>query len=317
MTTTDGPVPLHRLQVPAPDVLPFAIGSFDTIGPLSRAPFPHRHVFHEVVYLCGGRGTHVVDTVTWPLDPPDLCLVFPGQVHHWHRASGLDGWVVLFTDDFLSACPEIRRALRALRERPWRRPPPGEAVRLSALLREMEREYRLRGEGFVPVLRSYLHVLLVRAGRLPCGAPVPAGGRADLRADRTAGGIADGPAGRAGELSRSFAELLERPGAGGLSVRECAARLGVSVGHLDEVVKRATGRTPGQLLRRARVLEAKRLLAGTELTVGQVARQAGFADPAYFCRFFRRETGLTPGSFRDRTRAAERGGRSVPNHHDP
>ncbi|MEF2524862.1 AraC family transcriptional regulator [Streptomyces sp. CS62] len=34
------------------------------------------------------------------------------------------------------------------------------------------------------------------------------------------------------------------------------------------------------------------------MTVRQVAHQAGFTDPSYFCRFFRRETGLTPGGFR-------------------
>lgn len=38
-------VPLHRLEVAAPHRLPFAISTFDTIGPLSRAAFPHRHTF--------------------------------------------------------------------------------------------------------------------------------------------------------------------------------------------------------------------------------------------------------------------------------
>ncbi|OEU97266.1 hypothetical protein AN217_04555 [Streptomyces qinglanensis] len=46
------------------------------------------------------------------------------------------------------------------------------------------------------------------------------------------------------------------------------------------------------------MLEAKRLLAGTAMTVRQVAHEVGFADPAYFCRFFRRETGASPGEFR-------------------
>ncbi|GAA3633419.1 AraC family transcriptional regulator [Streptomyces chitinivorans] len=286
------PVPLHRLEVPAPNALPFAIGSFDTIGPLSRAGFPHRHVFHEIVYVTSGRGTHVVDAVPWRLSPPNLCAVAPGQVHHWRGVSGLNGWVVLFTDDFLLEHPEDREKLRGLRERPWLRPPREEAVRLSALLREMDREYRGRGEGFASVLQSYLHVLLVRASRLPGGVPPAA---------------AAGPeGGRVSGAAREFGRLLEEPEAGRLSVRECAARLGVSAGHLNETVKRATGRTPGQLLRRARVLEAKRLLTGTGMTVGQVARQAGFADPAYFCRFFRRETGVTPGAFR--SGAGEAGG---------
>ncbi len=67
---------------------------------------------------------------------------------------------------------------------------------------------------------------------------------------------------------------------------------------------------PGRLVRDARTQEAKRLLAKTDLTVRQVALRVGFDDPSYFCRFFRRETGLSPGDFR---RGAE-GGRDK--HHD-
>src|SRR5690606_39820470 len=64
-----------------------------------------------------------------------------------------------------------------------------------------------------------------------------------------------------------------------MSVAEAAAGLGVTPGHLADAVKRATGRTPGELLRGARTLEAKRLLAGTGMTVAAVARAVGFADP--------------------------------------
>jgi AraC-like DNA-binding protein len=88
-----------------------------------------------------------------------------------------------------------------------------------------------------------------------------------------------------------------------LSVRGCAASVGVSVGYLNEAVKRATGFTPGHLVRQAQAREAKRLLAATDLTVRQVARLAGFSDPAYFGRFFRRETGSSPGDFRRGIRA--------------
>lgn len=37
---------------------------------------------------------------------------------------------------------------------------------------------------------------------------------------------------------------------------------------------------------------------GSELSIRQVAARVGFDDAAYFCRFFRRETGLSPGDFR-------------------
>lgn len=48
------------------------------------------------------------------------------------------------------------------------------------------------------------------------------------------------------------------------------------------------------------VLEAKRLLVHTTDPVGVIARQLGFAEPTNFVKFFRRETGTTPGAFRTR-----------------
>ncbi|AXK37493.1 AraC family transcriptional regulator [Streptomyces armeniacus] len=279
---------MHRLEVPTPHILPFAMGSFDSIGPLSRAAYPHRHTFHEIVYVTSGRGSHVIDMCRWPLDPPHLCFVTPGQIHYWQRARDLHGWVILFDDAFLLAHPGDRELLRGLGERPWLRLDPAAAADIEPVVTGMRREYRQQRPGMVSVLQSYLHILLVRAGRLP-----GAGGQRPVR-------YAGQHPGAATDLSRRFAQLLNRsaPAVAGTSVREWAAELGVSVGYLNEAVKSATGRTPGQLIRQSQVLEAKRLLASTELTVGRVAREVGFTDAAYFCRFFRRETGMSPGEFR-------------------
>ncbi|MFJ9949058.1 helix-turn-helix domain-containing protein [Kitasatospora sp. NPDC091207] len=288
-TTPHLDLPLHRLQVPLPHLLPFAIGSFDAIGPLSRAGFPHRHSFFEIVYVTGGRGAHVLDLVHRTLQPPQLCVIAPGQVHYWADADELTGQVVLFNEDFLLSYPDDLAALRGLSARPALAL--GEhAGPIAALLADMEQEYRSRPAGFPGVLRASLHILIVRA----------------LRA--CAPGTGGAPPGRGSELAAAFARLIADPGGLHHSVASCAQELGVSPGHLQTLVKQATGRTPGRLIRQQQTLEAKRLLASTELTIRHVAREAGFVDPAYFCRFFRRETGMTPGEFRARV-----GG----NHHDP
>ncbi|WP_084093526.1 AraC family transcriptional regulator [Amycolatopsis rifamycinica] len=275
---------MHRLEVPAPPAPPFAVGTFDTIGPLSRADFPHRHTFHELVHVTGGTGAHVVDTARWPLRPPHFGVIAPGQVHQWAGVRDLTGHVVLFTDDFLLDHPADRELLRRLSERPWLHLDGDADARVTRLIADLEDEYRRGGESTESVLRALVHVLLVRAGRL-LGTPPPP---------------------PAGAVAAEFVRLAGRPGPGPWSVRAHAGRLGVTPGHLTEAVKAATGRTAAQLLREARVREAQRFLLRTDLTVRQVASRVGFADPAYFCRFFRRETGLTPGAFR-------RGGEK---HHD-
>jgi len=46
------------------------------------------------------------------------------------------------------------------------------------------------------------------------------------------------------------------------------------------------------------LLEAKRDLVYTTMTIGQVSDRLGFSDPAYFSRFLKRGTGQSPKQFR-------------------
>ncbi|MFB7517770.1 AraC family transcriptional regulator [Streptomyces sp. NPDC056144] len=280
-----GDPPVHRLELRLPDDVPFAVGSLDALGPLSRAPFPHRHTFYEIVHVTAGTGAHVVDLDRWELRPPHLAVIVPGQVHHWEDARGLDGTAVLFTEDFLLDQPGDRELLRRLGERPWLALDAPAHARTARLMAELVEEYGQGGPGFATVLRSLLRVLLVRAARLP------GKGKGEGEGSRRPGAVAE-------EFARLLARTGGQAGEEARSVRECAELIGVTPGHLTAAVRAASGRTPGALIREARTREAQRLLVGTELSIRQVARRVGFDDPAYFCRFFRRETGRSPGDFR-------------------
>nr|WP_042180405.1 AraC family transcriptional regulator [Kibdelosporangium sp. MJ126-NF4]CEL14374.1 Transcriptional regulator, AraC family [Kibdelosporangium sp. MJ126-NF4]CTQ88740.1 Transcriptional regulator, AraC family [Kibdelosporangium sp. MJ126-NF4] len=272
----NGEPPIHRLETG--DATPFAIGTFDTLGPLSRAPFPHRHTFHEIVYVTSGTGTHVVDLARWELEPPHLCVIVPGQVHHWENVTDLDGYMMLFTDDFLVDHPADRDLLHTLSQRPWLAPDDETHERMCRLIEETIEEAK---DGAESVLRALLHVIVTRAARLTeATGPSPA---------------------RANAVAQKFVKLTAQTDL--WTVRQYADQIGVTPGYLTDVIKTATGRTPSQLIRETRIREAKRLLIRTDLTVRQISQRIGFGDSAYFCRFFRRETGDSPGDYRE-------------NHHD-
>ncbi|HTJ31973.1 MAG TPA: AraC family transcriptional regulator [Dactylosporangium sp.] len=278
-------LPRHELEVPEAAPVPLAAGGFAWFGAMAQADFPHRHAFYEIVLLTAGSGAHVIDLAEYPLRPPQVFVVVPGQVHHWREARGLAGRVLVFGDDALLGYPEDRGLLLAAA--PAVRLRARDARDLQNILGAMVREYADRPAGFESVLPALLHVLIVRAHRL---------------------GERNEQTGRGGDLAAGFARLL----AGGAdqinrtiktnkpSVAGYARRLGVSPARLAEAVKAATGETPGRLIRRAQALEARRLLARTSLSVAQVGRATGFDDPAYFCRFFRREVGVTPGQYREK-----------------
>lgn len=82
------------------------------------------------------------------------------------------------------------------------------------------------------------------------------------------------------------------------SVTERARELGLSVKGLRAAVHAVAGCSPKELVVRARLNEAKTLLAESHASVAQVARMVGYDDPAYFSRLFTRRVGVTPRDFR-------------------
>lgn len=73
--------------------------------------------------------------------------------------------------------------------------------------------------------------------------------------------------------------------------------------------KALLGRTPHEHLLKARLDEARRLLANTDLGIGAIAEKMGFAHPEYLTVMFRRETGMTPKAFRQQHRRSGRSGK--------
>ena len=84
----------------------------------------------------------------------------------------------------------------------------------------------------------------------------------------------------------------------GYNVDDIVRELGVPRRTLEQKFHEAIGMTPGQLIRRARLQVAKRLLRESTLTVSQIAERSGFGHPDGLHRTFKRETGQTPTQFR-------------------
>jgi AraC family transcriptional activator of pobA len=81
-----------------------------------------------------------------------------------------------------------------------------------------------------------------------------------------------------------------------------ARLLAVTPGHLNDLIKAATGQTASALIEARLLLEAKRLLAHSDAPAAEIAAHLGFPDPSYFGRFFRRHVGRSPGAFRAQIR---------------
>lgn len=82
------------------------------------------------------------------------------------------------------------------------------------------------------------------------------------------------------------------------TAKDYASRLSIHVNHLNKVLKENTGKTTTELISKRLINEAKILLKETDWNVSEIAYSLGFEELAHFSNFFKKQTTLTPMSFR-------------------
>jgi LacI family transcriptional regulator len=84
----------------------------------------------------------------------------------------------------------------------------------------------------------------------------------------------------------------------GISVEQICDLMDCSRSTLDNLFKKHLGRPVAQEMLKVRLNKGMRLLENSELAIVEVAKECGFTSATYFCRFFKREAGMTPAAYR-------------------
>lgn len=90
---------VHDLRA-EPDTLE-VVEFHETIGD-GDVSEPHRHPYHELLWVREGTGRHLIDGAPVEFGPSTLTLIAKGQVHQFQRAAAVAGLVARFEDDWLT-----------------------------------------------------------------------------------------------------------------------------------------------------------------------------------------------------------------------
>ena len=97
---------------------------------------------------------------------------------------------------------------------------------------------------------------------------------------------------------KSFGRLLASNYKEHREVEFYADQLNLSPSHFSALIKQSTGKTVGSCIKQYVALKACSELKNSEKSVKEIALNMNFADVSYFCKFFRKNVGLSPEEFR-------------------
>lgn len=101
-------------------------------------------------------------------------------------------------------------------------------------------------------------------------------------------------------VNQAFKESVERNFIKVKRPNEYAQQLNISTAYLNECVKNTTGHSVSHHIQQRIILEAKRLLYHSDMSVKEIATELGFDDYPYFSRLFTKVTGMTALAFKNK-----------------
>ena len=234
----------------------------------------HLHGFYEIIWFQKGSGTHYVDFNQYAIAPGTIIFISPGQIHSFDTKHDQEGYVLkicaeLF-DDFVSlSCVTVQDKDSAALE-----------MLVAAMQEELKKEDSLGHREALHALVK-LFVIMVRRSYAEINPSAPNPHKVSYKA------------------FLNFRKLIEENYCRLHTVKDYASLLNVSSKTLTLYVNECSKYSPLELINNRIILEAKRLLRYSVLSVKEIAFRLGFEDPSYFAKFFKRLVKQSPADYRE------------------
>lgn len=248
---------------------------------------PHRLGFYQILYITKGQGRHFIDFKPYEYSQSSLLFISEGQVHAFELNREADGFLLLFTENFLtqnmvhSDLLPFSRLYNYHLYSPTIPPIETSASIFNPIINEIYNEY-IFADTFAKeeMLRILLKLLLLRAERIK---------RTLTRKEKNS------------EWVNGFNEFRHLLAAHFTETRNAGAyatMMNISYNHLNKIVKAITGNTTKAFIDIFIILEIKRQLAVSDISVKELTYLMGFDEPTNFVKYFKKHTRQSPAQFK-------------------
>lgn len=254
---------------------------------------PHLHDFYSIFWIESGEAIHATEFVEYSLKADTILFVPPGLKHRMYIDKSVEGTYMLFNEDFIQYNRKNHVPLKEYRL--FNNPDYKSLITVFPESREKLRnitelifdELQSPDDYSQDIVLNLLHLFLLESRRIFDHQFQEQKEEPDATPDATI---------------IKFKQLIEENYTTEKNVSPYAEMLHMNPSCLNELTKRTTGITAGELIRNRVIDETKKLLYSSSISGKEIAFQLGFDDPAYFSRFFRKYTGTTLKEFREYSR---------------
>lgn len=242
----------------------------------------HRHArLSQVFFIAKGGGTVEIDGTRHALAAPAVVWLPAGCVHGFVFEPETDGIVLTAAEDVVRMACDLAPDCATRLAAPLLLSPIDvtQGQQFSASAKAVAEEATMQAPGARAAALHHFGLLLILLARATTGAR-------------------DTPVSSARATYFAFRNLVDQNFRARWSVPLYAKRLGISPDRLHDICQLVAGHPPTHLIQERLMVEARRALIYTGMSIGEIAFDLGFDDPAYFSRFFSKRAGLAPASFR-------------------
>ena len=250
---------------------------------------PHRTNFYHIFLFENCQPTHFVDFEPIRIEPYSLLFINKDRVHQFDQRLKYEGRVLIFTDDFFCTTENDTRFLRSsilfndLADKPTIKLNTTGFEKYISICENITEELGMPADNSKSILlKNLLHNFLLLAER-----------------EKRKQGFTELKKGPDLDYTLLFRDLLEINYTKLKSVNDYAKIICISEKRLGQATAKVIGKSPKEIINDRILLEAKRLLANTHLSIKEIGQDLGFEDPAYFVRYFKKNAATTPVAFRE------------------
>ena len=242
---------------------------------------PHRHDYMEVFLFTKGGGNHDIDFVNYPIHANSIHFVFPNQIHKVARELDTHGHVILISREYMQQLDYdlFVQLFYKFYLNPCVEASNVDYTEIHNCVNSIKSELLMERPGYKSVVKGYMTALFNQFLRLKA---------LTVRTDAPTKDF---------KLYMDLLLLVEDNYLNHHPVSFYSEQLQVSGRKLGDICKEFSNSTCSNIISDRIVLEAKRQLLFSNDTVKEIVFALNFKDPAYFNRFFKAKTGLSPTAF--------------------